>query len=108
MNTKKMTPSSPVRGEIRVLPPGKGNWLDWERAELGRLSGSFPGPTYEVESGLSEDGDPWCVVTETASGRLVVHICRIAGKYTVASPEEKLLKSTGDIKVAIELAIQAT
>src|SRR5947209_12054193 len=90
------------------LPPLNGGWLDAELAEMGRLEGVFRPPLYAIERGMSEEGDPWFVVTETTSGRVVVHLCRIAAKYTVACPEEMLLKTTADIKVAVELAMSAT
>lgn len=82
-----------------------GDWSSSEIAELSRLQEVFPLPLYENENGVSEEGDPWWVITETSSDRVLVHITRIDRKYSVLSPEEQVLKSTLDPKSAIDLAI---
>jgi hypothetical protein len=84
-----------------------GAWSHLELAELARLREAFPPPVYESENGISEEGDPWWVITEASSERVLIHVTRIGHRYSVANSDEQILKTTIEIKAAIELAIAA-
>jgi hypothetical protein len=64
MNAKKVLPWVVASKKFASLRPIRGEWSEQELTALSRLIGVFPPPVYELESGLSEDGDPWYVVTE--------------------------------------------
>ncbi len=89
------------------LPLGCGDWSSWELEELGRLRDAFPSPLHESENGLSEDGDPWWVVADASTDKVLVHITRIDRKYSVVTAEDQVLRTTADIKEAIDSAIIA-
>jgi hypothetical protein len=40
------------------------------------------------------------------SERIVVHLCRIGARYTVAWPHDESVKTTKDIEAAVELAMR--
>lgn len=58
-------------------------WENEERALLARVERliSASGLAVEIEEGVSEDGDPWCVICNAVSGEVVIHIARIDGRY---------------------------
>ena len=89
------------------LPPEeRAKWLIREQFELQRLQAAYPLPCYEIESGATEDGDPWCAVCNSASNQVVVHIARIGCKYVIVHSEKNIIRTFAQIKIAIDLVTQ--
>lgn len=88
------------------LPEERAKWSIGERSELQRLQAAYPPPYYEMESGKTEEGDPWCVVCNSALDRVFVHIARIGCKYVIVHSEKNIIKTVAQIKTAIDLATQ--
>jgi hypothetical protein len=88
------------------LPEVRAEWSIREQSELQRLQAAYPPPYYEMETSATEEGDPWCVVCNSALDRIVVHIARIGCKYVIVYPEKNINKTVAQIKTAIDLATQ--
>jgi hypothetical protein len=89
-----------------ALPEVRADWSISEQAELQRLQSAYPPPYYEMESSATEDGDPWCVVSDGTSDRIVLHIARIGRRYVIVHSEKNINKTVAQIKTAIDLATQ--
>ena len=87
-------------------PDERAEWSIREQSELERLQAAYPPPYYEMETSTTEEGDPWCVVCNSALDRIIVHIARIGCKYVIVHPEKNINKTVGQIKTAIDLATQ--
>jgi hypothetical protein len=92
--------------EIETLQKAQKNWSGSEKSELRRLHAAYARPYYEIECGLTEEGDPWCVVCDSMSGATVVHIARIGRCYTVVHSEKGISSTVVQIKTAIDVATQ--
>ena len=88
------------------LPQAFADWSSSEKSELRRLQAAYPPPHYEMESGATEDGDPWWVVCDRALDQVVVHIARIGRRYLIVHPEKNINKTVAQIKIAIDLLTQ--
>jgi hypothetical protein len=88
------------------LPEERAKWSISEQSELQRLQAAYPPPYYEMESSATEEGDPWCVVCDSALDRIVVHIARIGGRYVIVHSEKNINKAVAQIKTAIDLVTQ--
>jgi hypothetical protein len=86
------------------LPDARVDWSSSERSDLRRLHSAYPPPLYEMECGLIEDGDPWCIVRDCVRDRITVHIAHIGRRYVVAHSEKKISRTVAQIKTAIDLA----
>lgn len=83
-----------------------GYWTNQEKAELFRLAEELSGQGSGVETatGISDNGDPWFIVYDAASGDVLVHVARIAGKFVVHDMSGDLLLEGGDLRRLVDRA----
>jgi len=71
----------------RLFRPRDG-WTNEERAKflgIERLLADV-GLAVDVEHGVSDEGDPWCVFCARATGDVVIHAACIDGRFMIDSP----------------------
>jgi hypothetical protein len=93
-------------GKVRIFPESKADWTNQEKFELQRLREAYAAPYYEMECSVSEDGDPWCVVSDKTLDRVVIHIARIGRIYMIVHPERGISSTVAQFKHAIDILIQ--
>lgn len=73
-------------------------WSAEERARLQELGERFiaAGLKVEVVYGVSEDGDPWCVVKDDAE-EVLIHIARIGRRFVIHSAFDDALSHGADL-----------
>ena len=83
-----------------------GYWTNQEKAELFRLAEdlSAQGAGIETATGISDSGDPWFIVYDAASGDVLVHVARIAGKFVVHDMSGDLLLEGDDLRRLVNRA----
>ncbi|MDO9714000.1 hypothetical protein [Paracraurococcus lichenis] len=66
-------------------PPADRNWTEQDRAEFFRVIDSLgrSGIPLELETGLTDEDEPWAVFCAPESGDPVVHIARLDGRYVL-------------------------
>jgi hypothetical protein len=69
---------------VRFVPRSHGDWTFAERAGLAAVARRM-GVRHAAACGLSDRGEPWCVVTDGA-GEVVLHIARIDGRILAHEP----------------------
>ena len=76
--------SRPGLAEVLAFPvrPEHGDWTRCERDRLSELAGHLVarGARRQPTFGLSDRGDPWCVITDAAD-EVLVHVARIDGRF---------------------------
>jgi hypothetical protein len=79
-----------------------GDWSAAERARLEDLGGQLneAGVKVEVVFGATDEGDPWCVVTD-ADGDVLIHVARIGGVFVVHSAVDDALSEGADLHAAL-------
>lgn len=83
-----------------------GYWTNQEKAELFRLAEELSGQGSGIETatGISDGGDPWFIVYDAASGDVLVHVARIAGKFVVHDMSGDMLLEGGDLRRLVNRA----
>lgn len=83
-----------------------GYWTNQEKAELFRLAEELSGQGAGIETatGISDSGDPWFIVYDAASGDVLVHVARIAGKFVVHDMSGDLLLEGDDLRRLVNRA----
>jgi len=63
------------------------DWSNQELAHIYRVKRLLDaaGVPNNLERGLTDEGDPWCVFC-TAAGDVFIHLCKIDGQYVLDSP----------------------
>ena len=89
-----------------IFPEASVNWTSNEKSELERLRTAYPLPQFEMECNSTEDGDPWCVVSDPSLDRVIVHIARIGRSYIVIHPERSVSTKVSQLKTAIDLVVR--
>lgn len=86
-----------------------GDWSASERARLQELADrlSASGVKVEVIFGASDEGDPWCVVTDP-DGDVLIHVARIDGVFVVHSAIDDCVSEDGDLHGALRDRLAAT
>jgi hypothetical protein len=86
-----------------------GDWTTAERARLEALADrlSASGVDIEVIYGATDEGDPWCVVTDGA-GDVLIHVARIGGMFVVHSVVDDAVNESVDLHVALRERLEAT
>lgn len=61
-----------------------GDWTAGERERLSELAGKLEAGGAKVEAayGVSDAGDPWCVITDQG-GEVLIHVARIGGQFLI-------------------------
>jgi len=85
-----------------------GDWNAAERARLEELAErlSAGGARVEAVFGATEDGDPWCVVTDE-NGDVLIHVARIGGKFVIHSAIDDTLTESTDLPSALREQVMA-
>ena len=86
-----------------------GDWSATERARLEELADRLAagGVHVEVIFGATDEGDPWCVVTD-ADGDVLIHVARIDGKFVVHSAIDDTVNESVDLHTALRERLAAT
>lgn len=86
-----------------------GDWSLSERARLEDLADQLAasGIKVEVVFGATDEGDPWCVVTD-GDGDVLIHVARIGGVFVVHSAVDDAVSESGDLHAALRERIEAT
>lgn len=86
-----------------------GDWTAAERARLEDLADRLAasGVHVEVIFGATDDGDPWCVVTDE-SGDVLIHVARIDGRFVVHSAVDDAINEGADLHAALRDQLDAT
>ena len=68
-----------------VVAPSRVGWSAQELADIYRLSDILRrhGLDGELESGVSDEGEPWLVLSDANEAEVTAHIARIDGRYVV-------------------------
>lgn len=86
-----------------------GDWTMAERARLqevaDRLAAS--GVHVEVIFGATDEGDPWCVVTD-GDGDVLIHVARIDGRFVVHSAVDDAINEDVDLHTALRDQLDMT
>jgi hypothetical protein len=63
-------------------------WSDNELTHIHRAAKILreDGFSLEVEYGVTDEGDPWCVFCDADSDDILVHFARIGGEYIACTP----------------------
>ena len=71
---------SPGKMFVRLCPA---DWTDQELSELRRVERvlQLADLAIEISCGLSDEGDPWCVISRMGSSKVLAHFARIDGTY---------------------------
>ena len=71
---------SPGKMFVRICPA---DWSDQELSELRRVERvlQLADLAIEISCGLSDEGDPWCVISRMGSSKVLAHFARIEGTY---------------------------
>lgn len=79
-----------------------GDWTPMERARLQELADRLAAGGVEVEVifGATDEGDPWCVVTD-GNGDVLIHVARIDGKFVVHSAVDDAVNESIDLHSAL-------
>jgi hypothetical protein len=86
-----------------------GDWTAAERARLQDLADhlSASGVGVEVIFGATDEGDPWCVVTD-GDGDVLIHVARIDGTFVVHSAVDDAVNENADLHAALRERLEAT
>lgn len=86
-----------------------GDWSATERARLQELADrlSAGGVKVEVIFGATDEGDPWCVVTDP-DGDVLIHVARIGGVFVVHSAVDDAVSEDGDLHAALRERLAVT
>lgn len=86
-----------------------GDWSATERARLQELADRLAagGVDVEVIFGATDDGDPWCVVTD-GNGDVLIHVARIDGVFVVHSAVDDAVNENVDLHTALRDRLGAT
>lgn len=95
-----------MRGFVRNGAAGKqtGPWTNQERAELSRVVNLLgrAGLLVEVESGMTDEGDPWFIFAHPDSGDVIAHIARIDGRFVAAGANAGVLLDGRDFREIVD------
>jgi hypothetical protein len=91
---------------FRPSTHGRG-WSQRELCEINRIRVAC-GKQFHVELafGESDEGDPWCIISEREGERVLFHIARIDCCYVIARPCRSNLQRTTSITAATDLALR--
>lgn len=86
-----------------------GDWSATERARLEALADQLAaqGVDVEVIFGATDEGDPWCVVTD-GNGDVLIHVARIDGRFVVHSAVDDTVDENFDLHAALRERLTAT
>jgi hypothetical protein len=77
-STYRVREPSPGGVFMRICPA---DWSDSELSELRRVERvlQLADLAIEISCGLSDEGDPWCVISRRGSNKVLAHFARIDG-----------------------------
>jgi len=86
-----------------------GDWTASERARLEEVADRLAagGVHVEVIFGATDEGDPWCVVTD-GNGDVLIHVARIDGKFVVHSAVDDAVNENVDLHAALRDQLDST
>lgn len=66
--------------------PRRKAWTDEDLAEIRRVGESLEaaGIPIDCEFGFTDEGDPWCVICNAVTGKVLIHFARIGPRYISA------------------------
>ena len=96
-NIVPFTPGAPV-----------GDWTSGERARLSELAERLMarGARVEVAYGVSDAGDPWCVIQDERD-EVLIHIARIDGEFVIHDAAQDAVRRTDTLWSALKRLLGA-
>jgi hypothetical protein len=84
------------------------DWTNQEKAELLRLAnllarGDLP---FETAHGVSDQGDPWFVVTSALTGDVLLHLARINGQFVAHTVVSDLYAQDANLRRLIDRMVK--
>ena len=80
------------------------DWTEAEDAEIARLAKTCA-TRFQLECSHTDEGDPWCVVRESRSSTIIVHVAKIDRRYVVVFEGRSQRPDT--MGAAVDQAIEA-
>jgi hypothetical protein len=89
-----------------VPRPARGDWSSDERLRLGELADRLTthGARVDAAYGLTDRGDPWCVITDERE-EVLVHIARIDGRFVVHDAASNAVRDEDSLWRAFDLLL---
>lgn len=89
-----------------VRPPDLG-WLPNELAEFYRVVALLArsGLAVSLQTGVSDEGDPWAVIVRDDTGDVLVHLARMDGQFVVASAAGPPARRGRDLRAVVDAAM---
>ena len=81
------------------------DWSHQEQGEIDRVRAAcVEHPNLSLEAGLTDEGDPWCIVYDREREQVIFHLARIDHSYVVVKPESRC-KRTATMGEAMNVVI---
>jgi hypothetical protein len=91
---------------VTHIAPSATGWTDRERLEIDRLQTLCDGrQEWELDSGHTDAGDPWCIIYDRLNQLVVVHLARIDRRYVVVWPQEGRSDSKATVTGAVNICL---
>jgi hypothetical protein len=82
------------------------DWSPQEQYEIGRLRAScVEHPSLSLETGLTDERDPWWILYDRESEQVIFHVARIDHSYIIARGESRC-KKTASMREATDVAMR--
>lgn len=77
-----------MTAKLLSFTQSRGGWGNVELAQFARIQRLLEnvGLHIDVEHGVTDEGDPWCVFCSNGTGEVVIHAACIDGRYMFDSP----------------------
>lgn len=86
-----------------------GDWTSGERARLAELAERLMagGARVQLAYGLSDEGDPWCVIQDDQD-EVLIHVARIGGKFVIHDAAADAVRRTDTLWGALKRLLGMT
>ncbi len=90
-----------------VNAAGRAGWSPRETAEIWRLAvlAEHRGLPVEIETGVSDEGDPWVALCDPTDGQLFAHLAREGASYILTDASGTLIAYGGGLRSLLVQAI---
>ena len=92
--------------KIAILDVHRGDWTRQEQSEINRIRAFCrEHPSFDIDSGQTDEDEPWCVVFDRECEEVVFHLARIESQYVIARPNQSGLQKTLTVKAAVDAVL---
>ncbi len=86
----------------------RGDWTRQEQSEIDRIRALCrEHANLDVDTGRTDEGEPWCVVYDRECEEVVLHFARIGSRYVVARPSQSRLRKLATVGAAVDVVLNA-